>query len=76
MRSYPLSGSCTSLIECMNIALGWGVPREVVERAVTANPATFLAPALTRFGISCEEAPRHSRGVEFRGGLYVARGEE
>ncbi len=76
VRSYPLSGSCTSLIEGMNIALGWGVAREVVEMGVTANAAAFLAPALRRFGISCEEAPRHSRGVEFRGGLYVAQGVE
>ena len=76
VRSYPLSGSCTPLIEGMNIALGWGVAREVVEMGVTANAAAFLAPALRRFGISCEEAPRHSRGVEFRGGLYVAQGVE
>ena len=76
VRSFPLSGSCTSLIECMNVALGWGVAREVVERAVGENAAAFLAPALARLGISCEETPAHTRGVEFRDGRYVARGEE
>jgi N-acetylglucosamine-6-phosphate deacetylase len=71
VRSYDLSGSCTSLIECMNIAVNWGVSREVVERAVTSNPAGFLKPALDRFGIDLEGAPSHSRGVVFCGGAYV-----
>ncbi len=45
VRTFDLSGSCTSLVDCMNIALRWGVPRDTVERAVTSNPAAFLAIA-------------------------------
>ena len=71
VRSYDLSGSCTSLVECMNIAVNWGVPRETVERAVTSNAAAFLKPALDRLGIRLEEAPGHSDGVVFRDGAYV-----
>lgn len=70
IRSYDLSGSCTSLIECMNIALGWGVPRETVERAVTSNAAAFLKPALERLGIHLD-APEHSGGVMFQNGAYA-----
>jgi N-acetylglucosamine-6-phosphate deacetylase len=71
LRSYDLSGSCTSLVECMSIAVNWGIPRETVERAVTSNPAAFLKPALQRLGINLEEAPEHSRGVVFRNGAYA-----
>jgi N-acetylglucosamine-6-phosphate deacetylase len=72
VRSYDLSGSCTSLIECMNIAVQWGVPRDIVERAVTVNAAAFLQPSLSRFGIDVvSETPRHSGGVTFRDGAYV-----
>jgi len=71
VRSFDLSGSCTSLIECMNIALHAGVPRETVERAVTTNAAAFLAPALRRFGIRLDEAPKHCAGVVFRDGAYM-----
>jgi N-acetylglucosamine-6-phosphate deacetylase len=71
VRSYDLSGSCTPLIDCMNIAVTLGVPRETVERAVTSNAAAFLKPALDRFGIRLEEAPEHSKGVVFRAGAYV-----
>lgn len=71
VRSYDLSGSCTSLVECMTIAAGWGIPRETVERAVTSNAVAFLKPALDRLGISCEGAPDHSGGVVFREGAYV-----
>ncbi len=71
VRSYDLSGSCTSLIECMNIAAGWGVPREIIERAVTANAAAFLKPSLDRLGINIEAPPQHSKGVVFRDGAYV-----
>lgn len=71
VRSYDLSGSCTSLIECMNIAVAWGVPRETVERAVSANAAAFLKPALDRLAIRLPDAPAHSRGVEFRDGVYA-----
>ena len=71
VRSFDLSGSCTSLVECMNIAVNWGVPRETVERAVTGNAAAFLKPSLDRFGIRLEEAPGHSGGVVFRDGAYV-----
>ncbi len=72
VRSYDLSGSCTSLVECMNIALDWGVRRETVERAVTSNAAAFLKPALDRLGIRIDEAPEHSRGVMNREGAYLA----
>lgn len=71
VRSFDLSGSCTSLIECMNIAVNWGVPRDTVERAVTSNAAAFLKPALDRLGIRLDPAPRHCGGVEFHGGAYV-----
>ncbi len=71
VRSYDLSGSCTSLIECMNNAINWGVSREIVERAVTANAAAFLKPALDRFGISMEGAPGHCAGSVFCDGAYV-----
>ena len=75
VRSYDLSGSCTSLIECMNIAVEWGVPCDIVERAVTGNAAAFLQPSLSRFGIDVVSAtPRHSRGVTFRDGAYVPVG--
>jgi len=67
----PLSGSCTSLIGCMNFAIGFGVPRETVERAVTSNAAAFLKPALDRFGIRLDEAPVHSGGVVFSDGVYA-----
>ncbi len=72
VRSYDLSGSCTTLIECMNIALEWGIPPETVQRAVTTNPAAFLKPALDRFGICLEKTPEHSEGVMFHEGAYVA----
>ena len=72
VRSYDLSGSCTSLIECMNLALGWGIGRETVEAAVTTNPAAFLRPALDRLGIRLPETPSHSRGVVFRDQSYGA----
>lgn len=71
VRTYDLSGSCTSLVECMSLAVGWGIPRETVERAVTSNPAAFLGPALDRLGIHLDQAPEHSRGVVFRDGAYV-----
>jgi N-acetylglucosamine-6-phosphate deacetylase len=71
VRSYDLSGSCTSLIEAMNIALSWGIPRETVERAVTSNPAAFLKPALDRLGIRLDDVPRHCSGVAFRDGAYT-----
>lgn len=74
LRSYDLSGSCTSLIECMNIALKWGVARDVVEHAVTTNAAAFLKPSLDRFGFSFDAPPAHSAGVEFRDGAYVVPG--
>jgi N-acetylglucosamine-6-phosphate deacetylase len=71
LRSFELSGSCTTLIECMNIALEWGVPRPVVEAAVTANAAAFLSPALHRCGVSLTETPTHTPGVVFNGTAYV-----
>lgn len=71
IRSYDLSGSCTSLIECMNIALEWGVPQDVVERAVSANAIDFLAPCLRRLGIDLTRPPSHCRGVVLRHGAYV-----
>jgi len=71
LRSYELSGSCTSLIECMNIAMEWGVPRAVVEAAVTTNAAAFLAPSLTRCKITFDEPPTHAQGVAFDGTAYV-----
>lgn len=74
IRSYDLSGSCTSLIECMNIALAWGVPRETVEQAVTTNAAAFLDPSLRRLGITLDAHPSHSRGVAFHDGFYVPVG--
>ncbi len=70
VRSYDLSGSCTSLIECMNIAIQWGIPQQVVEAAVTANAAAFLAPALRRCNISLSQTPSHSRGVRFQDSSY------
>ena len=72
VRSYDLSGSCTSLIECMNIALGWGIPAAVIERAVTINAAAFLEPALGRLGIDLARPPTHSAGVTLRNGAYAA----
>jgi N-acetylglucosamine-6-phosphate deacetylase len=72
IRSYDLSGSCTSLIECMNIALQWSVPRELIERAVTTNAAAFLSPALTRLGIDVSHPHAHSAGVAFNGHAFVA----
>jgi N-acetylglucosamine-6-phosphate deacetylase len=72
IRSYDLSGSCTSLIECMNIAVRWGIPRETVERAVTGNAAAFLKPALDRLGIQIDGNPAHSAGVLFEHGAYLA----
>ena len=71
LRSYDLSGSCTTLIECMNIAVGWGVARPVVEAAVTANATAFLAPALQRCGVSLAAHPAHTPGVVFNGTAYV-----
>jgi N-acetylglucosamine-6-phosphate deacetylase len=71
VRSYDLSGSCTSLVECMNIAVKWGVPAETVERAVTLNPAAFLKLSLERLGIRLDEKPRHSEGVVFHDGAYA-----
>ncbi|MBI4907321.1 MAG: hypothetical protein HY820_27095 [Acidobacteria bacterium] len=71
VRSYDLSGSCTSLVECMNVALNWGVPRETVQRAVTTNAAAFLKPALDRLGIRLNDAPTHGAGVVFRDGAYM-----
>lgn len=71
VRSYDLSGSCTSLIECMSIAISWGIPRETVERAVTTNAAAFLKPSLDRFGIDLQAQPTHSAGVVFRDGVYA-----
>ncbi|MEO8663734.1 MAG: hypothetical protein ABI693_35080 [Bryobacteraceae bacterium] len=71
VRSFDLSGSCTSLIECMNVAVAWGVAREVVERAVTVNAAAFLKPSLGRLGINIEETPEHSGGVVFHDGAFV-----
>ena len=70
IRSYDLSGSLTSLVECMNIAVGCGVPHETVERAVTDNAAAFLKPSLDRLGIAFEKSPRHSEGVVFRDGAF------
>ena len=70
-RTYDLSGSCTSLVECMNVAVKCGVPRDTVERAVTGNAAAFLKPALDRFGIRLQDAPEHSGGVVFRDGAFV-----
>ncbi|MBL8233700.1 MAG: hypothetical protein JNL98_34705 [Bryobacterales bacterium] len=71
VRSYDLSGSCTSLVECMEIAVEWGIPPAVVERAVTTNAAAFLEPALSRFGIDLAVAPSHSRGVVHQDGRYL-----
>lgn len=71
VRSFDLSGSCTSLIECMNVAIGWGVAREIVELAVTTNAAAFLAPALKRFDIDVTATPAHSPGVRFDNGVYT-----
>ncbi|MDX2153315.1 MAG: hypothetical protein SFV54_21400 [Bryobacteraceae bacterium] len=71
IRSYDLSGSCTSLIECMNLALSWGIPAETVERAVTANAQAFLAPSLDRLGIRLEGRPAHSPGVTLVDGSYI-----
>jgi N-acetylglucosamine-6-phosphate deacetylase len=70
IRSYDLSGSCTSLTDCMNIALSWGIPRETVEQAVTTNAAAFLAPALNRFGIDLNQEPTHTHGLIFKDGIY------
>jgi N-acetylglucosamine-6-phosphate deacetylase len=70
IRSYDLSGSCTTLIECMNIAIRWGVPRETVERAVTVNAAAFLSPSLDRLGITMSGG-EHSGGVVLQDGGYV-----
>lgn len=70
VRSFDLSGSCTTLIECMNIAVKWGVPRETVERSVTANAAAFLEPSLKRLGIGLD-SHEHSPGVMFRNGEYA-----
>jgi N-acetylglucosamine-6-phosphate deacetylase len=71
VRTYDLSGSCTSLIECMNIAVNCGVARETVERAVTDNAAAFLKPGLDRLGIRLEATPKHSAGVVFRDGAFA-----
>lgn len=71
LRSYDLSGSCTSLVECINNAARWGIARETVECAVTSNARAFLKPALDRLGISLDEEPEHSGGVEWRDGAYV-----
>ncbi|WP_321474726.1 hypothetical protein [uncultured Paludibaculum sp.] len=71
VRSFDLSGSCTSLIECMNLALQWGIPSETVERAVTTNPAAFLKPALDRFDIHLDQTPKHSPGVVLSNGAYT-----
>lgn len=71
VRSYDLSGSCTSLVECMNIALKWGIPRETVERAVTGNPAAFMKPSLDRLGITLAAPLQHSAGVVFKDGAYA-----
>lgn len=71
VRSYDLSGSLTSLVECMNIAVTWGIAREIVERAVTSNAAAFLKPALDRFDICLDEAPTHCPGVVFSNGVYI-----
>ncbi len=71
LRSFELSGSCTTLIECMNIAHAWGVPRAVIEAAVTTNAAAFLGPSLQRWQISLAETPTHTQGVAFDGASYV-----
>ncbi len=68
VRSYDLSGSCTSLVECMNLATNWGIPRNTVERAVTDNAVPFLKPSLDRLGIELDKAPEHSAGIVFRNG--------
>lgn len=73
VRSYDLSGSCTSLVECMTLAITWGVPRDTVERAVTTNAIAFLQPALGRLGITLKDAPAHSAGVVLRDRAYVVR---
>jgi N-acetylglucosamine-6-phosphate deacetylase len=70
VRSYDLSGSCTSLIECMNLALSWGIGRETIESAVTTNAIAFLRPALDRLGIHPDGTPSHSRGVSFHDKAY------
>lgn len=75
LRSFELSGSCTSLIECMNIAIEWGVPRHVVEAAVTTNATAFLAPSLTRCNILLNQQPTHTPGVAFDGNVYVPGGQ-
>ncbi|HBY64454.1 MAG TPA: hypothetical protein DEH78_31935, partial [Solibacterales bacterium] len=71
IRSYDLSGSCTSLIECMNIALHWGIPAETIERAVTTNAEAFLQPSLTRLGIRLPKAAPHAKGVALQNGAYT-----
>jgi len=71
VRTYDLSGSCTPLVECLNVASNSGVPRETVERAVTSNAAAFLKPALDRLGIRLPDAPTHTCGVVFRDGAYA-----
>ncbi len=68
VRSYDLSGSCTSLVECMNLATNWGIPRNTVERAVTDNAVPFLKPSLDRLGIELDKAPEHSAGIVLRNG--------
>jgi hypothetical protein len=55
----------------MNVAIGWGVAREIVELAVTTNAAAFLAPALKRFAIDVTAMPAHSPGVRFDNGVYA-----
>jgi N-acetylglucosamine-6-phosphate deacetylase len=71
VRSFDLSGSCTSLVECMNIAISSGIARETVERAVSSNPAAFLKPALDRFAIDLTKPPAHSNGVAFSDQQYA-----
>lgn len=71
VRSFDLSGSLTSLIECMNIAVHWGISRDLIERAVTTNAAAFLQPSLRRLDIDLALAPTHCPGVVFSNGAYI-----
>lgn len=70
LRSYDLSGSCTSLTECLNIALRWGVPAATITAAVTTNAAAFLAPALHRLNLRLPAAPTHSPGLIFHNNAF------
>jgi len=61
VRSYDLSGSCTSLVECMNLATNWGIPRNTVERAVTDNAVAFLKRHSTVSASSSTRRPSTAR---------------